>query len=157
MAFDRNDATDLQTLQDEIILDPRGYGYNQNNTNAGVLIPINQKRNAITVSNEYLESARLQAEVNFSWYNNLTGRAADWLEWMTRGERVKITRNVRRKLTATSEPGVSGGTSIWHADNKTAAHNAMLDMIDIDGSRAEELFGFGTVISKTDWIAARDS
>jgi len=57
--------------------------------------------------------------------------------------------------------GVLGGSvtgdSIWAAADDDVMEPLMLALIDVDGSRAEELFGQGTSISRDDWIAARDS
>ena len=65
-------------------------------------------------------------------------------------ENVTVTTDLRARLT-------DGTNSIWAAGDRTEMNQVMLDLIDIDGSRAEELFGIGTVISRADWIEARDN
>ena len=65
-------------------------------------------------------------------------------------ENVTVTQDLRDRLT-------DGTNSIWAAGDRTAMNAAMIALMDVSGSRAEVLFGYGTMLNKNDYIAARDS
>lgn len=160
MAFDINDPADLATLKNEVLTDPNAYGYVPESTQAGVLDIINLKRPSITVSKPYISPTDVRSTTTYGAYNNLAIDEQEWLRWITADtsglENLKVTQDLRDRLTG-ALGGSQTGDSIWAAANDDDMEPAMLALIDIDGSRAEELFGFGTVISRNDWITARDS
>ena len=156
MSFDRNDPADLLALKTEMETDPLSIGYDINgNTDAQVSL-INAKNPAITVSKPKVSAALVRSTCTYDAYNNLAIDEQEWLRWMTGSngfeeENLTVTDDLRTQLTG---PGTA---SIWAASDRTTMNQAMLDLIDVSGSRAEDLFGFGTVLSSSDWIAARDS
>lgn len=152
--FDRNDPADLAALKSEVETDPSGYGYVSSDT-ANVLNNLNVKRNTITVTKEKVSSADIRSTCTYDAYNNLSIDEQEWLRWMTGSngfneENVLVTVDLKARLS-------DGTNAIWAAGNRTEMNAAMLALMDVDGSRAEQLFGFGTVISRDDWLAARDS
>ena len=158
MAFDINNPADLATLKNEVLTDPEGYGYDPASTYDGVLNIINEKRASITVSKPYISPSDVVADTYYEAYNGLAIDEQEWLRWITSGgsseETLKVTADLREQLTGAT----GGGTqSMWAVGDRPAMEQAMLDLIDIDCSRAEEIFGYGTTISRNDWIAARAS
>ncbi len=161
MSFDRTNPDHLLALKNEANNDPNGYGYDVADTN-NLLKKVNKTRNAIIVSKPKISSALVRSTTVYSAYKDLAQDEQEWLIWMTGSngfeeENLIVTNDVRKKLTATTSPGVSGGNSIWATNDKASMEASMLDIIDIKGSRMEELFGIYTVINKDDWRAARDS
>lgn len=156
MPFDRNDPADLLALKTEITTDPTGIGYDLNgNTDAQVALA-NAKNPATPVSKPKISSALLRATCTFDAYNALSIDEQEWIRWMTGSngfeeENIPVTTDLRTQLTG------PGSASIWATAQRTEMNAAMLDLIDVPGSRMEVLFGFGTTINTTDWIAARDS
>lgn len=156
MSFDRNNPDDLLALKTEVNTDPMGYGYVPSDTYDGVLNIINLKRAEITVSKPKISAALVRSATTFDAYNSLSIDEQEWIRWMTGSsgfddESLVVTADLRTRLTGPDS------ASIWDIGNRAVMNAAMLALIDVDGSRAEELFGFGTVISRADWIAARDS
>lgn len=156
MSFDRNNTDDLLALKTEVNTDPNAYGYVPSDTYAGVLDIINIKRAEITVSKPKISSALVRSAATFDAYNSLSIDEQEWIRWMTGsggfdGESLVVTADLRTRLTGPD------ALSIWDIGNRVEMNTAMLALIDVDGSRAEESWGFGTVISRADWIAARDS
>lgn len=154
MSFHRNDPADLLALKNEVTLDPNGYGYNQGDTE-GTLSILNLKRPEITVSKPKISSADIRSKCTYDAYNNLSIDEQEWIRWMTGSngfeeENVVVTADLRTQLT-------DGSNSIWAPSDRPAMTTAMLDIIDVEGSRAEQLFGYGVVITRNDWLAARDS
>lgn len=155
MAFDRTDPADLLALKTEINTDPDGLGYAAVIENIVPLLAlINAKSASYTVRKPYISSAEVKSVCTYSAYNTLVIDEQEWLQWMTSNSSVtpdiKTTTDLVARLT-------DGNNSIWSAAERDAMNAAMLALIDVDGSRAEFLFGFGTVISEADWIAARNS
>ena len=158
--FDVNDPADLAALKDEVNLDPQAFGYIPENTQEGVLDIINLPRPTINVSKPYISAAEVKDATFYEAYDGALADAQEWLRWVTEGgsteESMKVTQDLRDRLA-----GVTGGSltgdSIWAVGERPAMEAAMLALIDVDGSRAEELFGYGTNISSSDWFAARDS
>ena len=160
MAFDRNDPADLLALKNEVNTDPNAYGYVPEDTNL-VLDILSLKRAEITVSKPKISPALIRAAVYLNAYDNLLADRQEWLRWITgsggfEDESLVITQDLRDRFTG-ALGGSQTGDSIWAAADDDVMEPIMLALIDIDGSRAEELFGFGTTISRDDWFAARDS
>lgn len=152
MAFDRTDPADLLALKNEINNDPNGYGYVSSDTN-DVLTKINLVRNAITIQNSMVEKADVVSATLFGAYNALTADEQSWLQWITQtaGDELSVSSDLRIHLLG------EGGNSIWAVGDRPTMEAAMLAIFDRDGSRAEELFGENTVITRDDWLAARDA
>lgn len=154
MAFDRTNPTHLAELKAEVANDPNGYGYNELDT-ASIITNINLTRAAITVSKPKISAAMVRSTTTYEAYDGLAIDEQEWLRWMTGSngfeeENLLVTPDFRARLTG------DGGSSIWAVASRTEMQDAMLALIDIDGSRAEQLWGFGTSISEQDWFAARD-
>jgi len=155
MSFNVNDPADLLALKTEIETDPTGLGYSDQNTSDDLAL-INDTRPTIKVSKPKISSALIRSTTTYEAYNGLLADRQEWLKWMTGSngfdeENVTVTPDLRTKLTATDL------NSIWAAGDRAEMSAAMLALIDVDGSRAEELFGYNTTISINDWIAARNS
>ena len=155
MSFDINDPADLAALKTEIETDPTGLGYSDQNTSDDLAL-INDTRTTITVRKPKIGSAHVRATCTYDAYNNLSIDEQEWIRWMTGSngfeeENMDVTPDLVTNLTG---PGTA---SIWSVADRTEMNAAMLALIDVDGSRGEELFGYGTSISINDWIAARNS
>lgn len=159
MSFDRNDPDDLLSLKTEVNTDPLGLGYaaviDSTNELLGLL---NGKEHSPTfiVSKPNISSALVRGTATFDAYDNLLADEQEWLRWMTGSngfneENIVVTADLRARLTG------PGSASIWAVADRVEMNQAMLDLIDVPGSRAEVLYDYGTVISRDDWIAARDS
>lgn len=154
MAFDINNPDDLLALKTEVNTDPQSYGYVPENTQDGVLDIVNLKRAAITVSKPRISSDDVKNLTTYDAFEGLLTPEENWLQWRTASAQtgvddLMVTPDLREKLV--------GPDSIWAAADDDAMEPLMLALIDVDGSRAEELFGYGTTISRNDWFAARDS
>ena len=161
MAFNVNDPADLLSLKTEVNTDPNTYGYVPESTYEGVLDIINLKRATITTNKPVISSADIKSLTYFDAYNNLSIDEQEWITWMTENaaagvEDLTVTQDLRDRLTGVLGGSVTGD-SIWAAADDDVMEPLMLALIDVDGSRSEELYGYGTTISRTDWIAARDS
>ena len=156
MSFDKTNPDDLAALKSEVNTDPQGYGYVPESTYDGVLDIINLKRDGIVVSNPTINASDIKAGMYFNAYNNLSIDEQEWIRWMTIADVIQVTQDFRDRMTGVLGGSVTGD-SIWAAADDDVMEPLMLALIDVDGSRAEELFGQGTSISRDDWIAARDS
>jgi len=156
MSFDRNDPDDLLALKTEINTDPLGLGYDTDGNSAVLVGVINETNPAFIVSKPKISSAAVRSATTFDAYDGVLADAQEWLRWMTGSngfeeENLIVTPDLRTQLTG------PGSVSIWAAGETVEMNAAMLALIDIPGSRAEILWGFGTSISEQDWYAARDS
>ena len=158
--FDQNNPDDLLALKTEVNTDPMAYGYVPSDTYAGVLDIINLKRAEITVSKPKISASLVRAGTTLIAYDALLADKQEWLRWMTGSggfdaEDMTVTDDLREALAG--QTGGSLENSIWSAGARTEMEQVMLALIDVEGSRAEQLWGYGTVISRANWIAARDS
>jgi hypothetical protein len=156
MSFDRNDPADLLELKDEFTNDPLGLGYNIDGNSAVLVGVINAVDPAYIVSKPKISSAAVRSATTFDAYDGVLADAQEWLRWMTGSngfeeENLIVTPDLRTQLTG------PGSVSIWAAGETVEMNAAMLALIDVPGSRAEVLWGFGTSISEQDWYAARDA
>jgi hypothetical protein len=154
MAFDINDPADLLALKNEINNDPLSLGYNPVSGDVTNIINIINTK-SYTVSKPKISAADIRSATTYDAYNNLSIDEQEWIRWMTGSngfdqENVTVTQDLRDRLT-------DGVNSIWAAGDRTAMNAAMLALIEVSGSRAEVLFGYGTVLNKNDYAAARDS
>ena len=160
--FDHNDPADLAALKSEVNTDPLALGYSASSGDTGlVLETINLVRVQFVVSKPAINPGDVRAACTYDAYNNLSIDEQEWLQWVTgsgggSGNADSLIVTVDLRLQLTDAEG-NGNGSIWAVSSRAAMNAAMLDLIDINGSRAEDLFGQGTVISRADWIAARDS
>jgi hypothetical protein len=162
MSFDRQNPTHLSQLKSEVNTDPDTLGYDTASVQSGVLDVINLPRAAYTISKPAISQAAVRAATIFDAFKNLGIDEQPWLTWITgsnggsegESESLIVTADLRLQLTDSEGDGTN---SIWHATNRTVMNAAMLDLIDVDGSRAQDLWGFDTFITLADWIAARDS
>ena len=154
MSFDINDPADLLSLKNEIANDPLGLGYSTENTQTDLDL-INVKRVTITVSKPEISSALIRSTCTYDAYNNLAIDEQEWIRWITPGakgeEDLTVTADLKTRITGPD------AASIWAVADRVVMNAAMLDLIDVDGSRAEELFGFNASISLLDWVTARAS
>lgn len=149
--FDVTNAADLLALKTEINTDPNGYGYVPEATQT-VLDLINLARPAFTQENASVSSEDIKSLTTFDAYDGLGIDKQEWIRWRTSGDdAVKVTPDLRTQLAG------DGTTSMWAVADRAAMIAVMLGIIDREGSRAEDLFGKGTTISRSDWIAARES
>lgn len=154
MAFDNTDPADLLALNTEMFTDPLALGYEPENTTVSLNI-INAVSPSFTVSKPKISAAEIRSTCTYDAYNNLSIDEQEWIRWMTGSngtneENVIVTVDLRTQLTG---PGLA---SIWAPANRDEMNAAMLDLIDVDGSRAEDLFGYATNITSADWIAAKN-
>ena len=169
MAFNRNSQVDLDTLKTEATNDPNGYGYAAViEQTANLLDLFNQKRSTIKLDKPRVGAADIRSATSYQGYNTLTQDEQEWLRWMTGSngfeeELVVVTADFKLQLTGSlliSDPNYpvnnNPNNSLWAASQRTDMVAAMLALIEVDSSRMEELFGFGTTISSSDWFAARD-
>ena len=154
MAFDRNDPTDLAELKDEMNTDPLAIGYDPLGANQPNVDLINAKK--YTVDKPKIAAAEVRSTTTYDSYNNLSIDEQEWIRWMTGSngfdeENMTVTTDLRTQLTGPD------AASIWAVADRAEMNAAMLALIEVPGSRAEVLWGYGTSISTTDWAAARDS
>jgi hypothetical protein len=154
MAFDVNDPVDLLALKNEVNNDPLALGYAPESGNVTNIINILNTKN-YTVSKPKISAADIRSATTYDAYNNLSIDEQEWIRWMTGSngfdqENVTVTQDLRDRLT-------DGTNSIWAAGDRTAMNAAMLALIEVPGSRAEVLFGYGTTLNKNDYTTARDS
>jgi hypothetical protein len=144
-------AVDPQALKTELTTDPRSYGYAaalavsdqaaadllnvvRDGTNGGPAISVNRG----TISSQELVEAVVQSEMP----SNANQR--DWLIMVASGERVRVD---------TGSTARAGLLAIFGAPTVTRANlTAVSQQV---GSRGEELFGVGTVVTGSDVDAAR--
>lgn len=158
MSFDRNDPTQLAELKAEVDTDPTGRGYVWANTTEGLAL-INEKQDGvISVQKPRISPAAVRSSTTYDAYNTLAIDEQEWLRWITgsngvQEENLLVTADLRKQLYGDGTPT----DSMWAVAQRDAMVAAMDALINVAGSRAEQLFGFGTTISRDDWIAARDS
>ncbi len=157
MSFDNSDPNDLAALKSEVEVDPTALGYAAVIAETDALLALlNDKNPATIVSKPVIDPALVRGATTFEGYDGLGIDEQEWLRWMTGangsngGESLVVTTDLRARLT-------DGNNSIWAAADRNAMNAAQLDIIDVPGSRAEILWGYGTNISRADWFAARDS
>lgn len=148
MAFDVNDPADLLALKNEINNDPLSLGYNPDanvNTLLGLLNDASKNTGGET-ANQKLTPRILLQQVVLSDYD---------ANQVTDGERRYIEAFFNRQnLDEEIEEFRAKIRDAFKINSTTVAN---IDALVRPLSRAEVLFGAETVISKADWIAARDS
>ena len=146
----------LQALHDEIEADPQGIGYKEANGDwkgddviADLINAKNYKIDAVSVAMEAVRAATV-----YEAYNTLAIDEQEWLTWMTPNSgQFYVTADMKLQLsgrTLTSD-GVAGtgdsGDSMWALAHRNTMAPVMLALIELDGGRAEVLWGQGKVVS----------
>jgi hypothetical protein len=135
--FDRTDPADLQALQTEVNTDPISMGYAAVVDKTKELLDLlNNPSNNVggeTAGAEFTHEVLMQ-----TWEPK--GTLNEHLPWI-------------EALTREADPRPY--ESIYRANASPASITA-LDALIVPLSRAEVLFGQGTVITEADWFAARD-
>ena len=148
MAFDRNNPADLQALQNEMNADPEGIGYVIGGTTFSTQL-INQRPSpsGTTDSQRQLDDVAVSevAEViDEAEYAALDEYDKDWVRTFIAQPNDATLRPYKGKFLEVFPNGTTTRT------------NATALLTVANSSRAEVLFGTYTVISSTDWVAARD-
>jgi hypothetical protein len=130
----------LQALHDEIENDPAGLGYKE--------VGGAWKEDAV------IADQTVRAIVTYDAYNTLALDEQEWIRWMTPNSGLfQVTADMKlqlsgRTLTANGVAGTGAdGDSFWAAAHDQDMAPAMLALIEIDGSRAEVLWGEGKVVT----------
>jgi hypothetical protein len=160
--FDRSElgslqmSFSLQELHDEIENDPLGIGYkNPDTTWKGdqvIADLINAKNYKVDRASVGMEQVR--ATCTYAAYDTLSIDEQEWIRWMTpNGGELQITADVKLQLSGRTlaSNGAAGtgadGDSFWAAAHDQDMAPAMLALIEVDGSRAEVLWGAETSVS----------
>lgn len=151
-AFDRTDPTDLAALKSEVNADPIGMGYDTNGGTPPLLSQLNTPSSNVggeTTGEDFTPDLALEVidpdEVTVG--PKFTEGQSTWLGYlMSAADSVSLFSSFEPKFRAL----FAGYTP---SSNTLDALNARVQLL----SRAEVLFGIDTVISKADWLAARDS
>lgn len=153
-------------LHDEIEADPAGLGYKEvggewkgDSVVADLLNLANLKVDRAEVPME-----DVRASVHFDAYNDLVADRQEFLRYLTpNGGHLRITADIKLQLTgrAAAAGGVAGtGTdaeSWWSVAERAAVVALLLPMVEVDGSRADVLWGHGTRIRAGDVGAAANA
>lgn len=147
MAFDRTDSADLTALQSELQTNPNGQTYNLDITNQ-VLDELNNPANNVgspTIQQEIedLDIPDIAAEIDSTEFAALDAYDQEWV-------RMFINRPIDEPL----QPYRAKFLAVFGAGSNTRTDVTAL--LTRPASRAEILFGVNTVISRADFIAARD-
>lgn len=144
----------LQALHDEIEADAAGLGYKTDGVwkeDAVIADLINAKNYTIDVAS--VEVGAIVATTTYAAYNTLLADEQEWLRWMTNTDQWQVTADMKLQLSGRTlcSDGVAGSgndtDSFWAAAHDQDMAPAMLALIEQDGSRAEVLWGAGTVIT----------
>lgn len=146
MAFDRTNPADLQTLQDEVNLDPIGMGYASAQNTSQLVKLLNDPDSNVggETASRYFDPFALMDALDPTDYES--------------PQTVAGTPNYVHTLV---ELAAYGDISPYRDKFKSmfAANSATVTALDAQNvtlSRAEVLFGQGTILSFVDWYAARD-
>jgi hypothetical protein len=146
----------LQALHDEIENDPKNEGYKEANgdwkEDSVIEGLINAKKYKIDKSSIPMEDTR--AATTYDAYDTLSIDEQEWIRWMTpNGGQFKVTADMKMQLSGralTSDGSAGSGSdsaSFWAAAHRGDMAPAMLALIEVDGSRAEVLWGQSKVVS----------
>ena len=147
MAFDQTDSADLLALKTEVTTDPLGLGYNPDNSNDVVKILNDPAANTGgETANQTLTPRILLEQVVLADYDS---------NQVTDGERRYIEAFFNRQNLDENIDAFRNKIRDAFKTNSTTVAN--IDALVRPLSRAEVLFGADTVLSRSDWLAARDS
>lgn len=165
----------LSALKTEFTNDPRGYGYAQYWTTGydGALnFLINAARDGVVrvitdvtislpttptgaggsadgiikINNASVDTGQIRAAVTFAAFDGLVTASRQWFDWLTANGFISVNAHLLQSLAGI--PTATG--SIWALADRTAMNAAMESLMRKFGSRAEELFGVGVVVSTDD-------
>lgn len=146
MAFDISDQSDLTALKNEIENDPASIGYNVNSTNDLVEKVNSDAANTTgaTVNKplDDLTVADVSEVVNEAEFTALGEYDKEWVKAL-------INQSSGAKVSAYK------GKFLEVFASGSATRTSAQALLSTPASRAEELFGYGTKITRADWIAAR--
>jgi hypothetical protein len=145
----------LQALHDEIENDPAGLGYKEvggawkdDAVIAGLINAANYK-----VDRAEVEVKQVGATITYAAYNDLAIDEQEFYGLQTRSEFWIVNADMKTLLTGRSlaADGIAGTgndtQSWWSVAERSEMAPAFLALIEIDGSRAEVLWGEGKVVS----------
>ncbi len=150
MPFDAKNPVDLALLKSELDVDPVSIGYGTaNGTTAIVLSMLNDSdkntTNATTTRPlDEIKVSEVSTVINSAEFSALTEFQKIWVEMF-----------INRSDGTSIKDYKAGFLSIFLGGSATRAAAAALQQKD--ASRAEELFGVNTVITRNDFIQARES
>jgi hypothetical protein len=148
MAFDQANAANLAALKSEVNTDPVAVGYNATSGNTQALLKLlNDASNnpGGETTNQTLTVGVLLDVMMVSDFD---------AQQVSDGERRYLEAFMNRDFDVVIEPYRAKIRDAFKSGSTTV--NA-IDALIRPLSRAEVLFGEGTVISRADWLAARDS
>lgn len=150
MAFDNTNPTDLAALKSEYINDPEAIGYAAaNGTTKVILSLLNDAANNATGAtvnkpSEELDIPEIAAVIDSTEYDALSAFDKEWVKMFINKPAEEMLKPYRAKFLE-----IFG--------NGTATRTAVLALRRKSASRAEELFGVNTVITRHDLILAREN
>ena len=150
MSFDAKNLVHLALLKSELNVDPEGIGYDTaNGTTAIVLSMLNDsdKNTTDATTTRPLDEIKISEAstiINSTEFAALADYQKSWVEmFINRSDGVSI------------KDYKAGFLAIF--SNGSATRTAAAALQQKDASRAEELFGVNTVITRNDFIQARES
>ena len=146
----------LQALHDEIESDAEGLGYKEaggewkeDNVIADLINAENYK-----IDNGSVPMEDIRAVTSYDGYNDLAIDEQEWIRWMTPNSgNFVVTTDMKLQLsgrTLTSDGSAGTGNdnqSFWSVATRGEMAPAMLALIEVDGSRAEVLWGQNKVVT----------
>lgn len=140
----------LQELHDEIENDSQGLGYKEvGGTWKGdnVIVDLINAKN-YKVDNLHVPMEEVRAITSYEGYNDLGMDEQEWIRWMTPNSgNFMVTPDMKLQLSGRSLAlnGNAGSgndnQSFWSVATRGEMAPAMLALIEVDGSRAEVLWG----------------
>ena len=141
-----------QALADEINNDPAGIGYKEVGGAwklDGEIKTLLDAQN-FKIDKPSINQEDVRATTTFAGYNTLGIDEQEWIRWMTPNSgQLRVTADVKLQLTGRTPAanGIAGvgadNDSFWAAAQDQNMAPAMLALIEVDGSRAEVLWGEG--------------
>lgn len=139
--FDRTDPADLTALKTEVNTDPLTIGYVIDPT-ATLISQLNAKNYTVQRAIDDVDIYEVAAVINDAEYDALPAYGKEWVKmFIVQPEGIK-TSNYKTKF-------------LELFPNGSVTRTAAIALLDVPGSRAEVLFGYGTVITRDDWAEAR--
>lgn len=147
--FSATKPADLLALKTEINTDPKGMGYVLDITKAGILDRLNDPTLNVGGENinknvEDVDIPEISAVIDTAEYDLLSAYDKQWVNMF-------INRPISERIT----PYKSKLLQIFGAGS--TSRTKMLALLPKPASRAEILFGVNSVITRDDWIMARES
>ena len=149
MGFDRTNSADLAALKTEVEANPAGMAYVTPGPTAPLVAILNDPESNVTNATvqrptEELDIPEIAGVIDSTEYAALDSYGQRWVQMFIGRAADVVLRPYQSKFLELFGDG-------------SATRTAAIALRTKDASRAEELFGVNTVISREDWIAARDS